>query len=181
MSTPGATVEVRVPALGDFKDVPVIAVLVSVGQAIEENDALVTVESDKATMDVPAPFAGIVREVCVKPGDRVGETSLLVRVERGAVPAAAAAVAAAVATAAVASGVVAATVVVTSTMAAALAVTAAAGALVATLVVTSVGTAVDAGCAAAAPTWAPASWKAWASWMPSPTCGPIILPTPATS
>ena len=95
MSTPGATVEVRVPALGDFKDVPVIAVLVSVGQAIEENDALVTVESDKATMDVPAPFAGIVREVCVKPGDRVGETSLLVRVERGAVPAAAAAVAAA--------------------------------------------------------------------------------------
>jgi dihydrolipoamide dehydrogenase len=79
--------EVRVPALGDFKDVPVIAVLVTVGQTVEENEALVTVESDKATMDVPAPFAGIVRELVVKVGDRVAEGTLLVRIERAAVAA----------------------------------------------------------------------------------------------
>jgi dihydrolipoamide dehydrogenase len=91
VSTPGTAVDVRVPALGDFKDVPVIAVLVTAGQVVEENDALITVESDKATMDVPAPFAGTIRELCVKSGDRVSEGSLLVRMEPGVVPAAAAA------------------------------------------------------------------------------------------
>ena len=80
--------EVRVPPLGDFKDVPVIEVLVTPGQTIAENDALVTLESDKATMDVPAPFAGIVREVRVKVGDRVGDGALLALVS--ADPAAAA-------------------------------------------------------------------------------------------
>ena len=84
MSTTGAAVEVRVPALGDFKDVPVIAVLVAVGQLVDENDALVTVESDKATLDVPAPFTGTIRELCVKAGDRVSEGSLLARVEPSA-------------------------------------------------------------------------------------------------
>ncbi len=74
---PGSLREVRVPALGDFKDVPVIEVLVAVGQTVAENDALVTLESDKATMDVPAPFAGVVREVRVKVGDRVAEGSVL--------------------------------------------------------------------------------------------------------
>ena len=69
--------EVRVPPLGDFKDVPVIAVLIAPGQTVAENDALVTIESDKATMDVPAPFAGIVREVRIKVGDRVGDGALL--------------------------------------------------------------------------------------------------------
>jgi len=69
--------EVRVPALGDFKDVPVIAVLIAPGQTVGENDPLVTLESDKATMDVPAPFAGTVREVLVKVGDRVAEGTLL--------------------------------------------------------------------------------------------------------
>jgi dihydrolipoamide dehydrogenase len=73
--------EVRVPALGDFKDVPVIAVLVQPGDTVAENDALVTLESDKATMDVPAPFGGIVREVLVKVGERIGEGALLMRVE----------------------------------------------------------------------------------------------------
>ncbi len=76
--------EVRVPALGDFKDVPVIEVLVAPGQAVAENDSLVTLESDKATMDVPAPFAGVVREVRVKVGDRVGEGTLLALVAAGA-------------------------------------------------------------------------------------------------
>ena len=69
--------EVRVPPLGDFKDVPVIAVLVAPGQAVSENDPLVTLESDKATMDVPAPFAGTVQQVLVKVGDRIAEGTLL--------------------------------------------------------------------------------------------------------
>jgi dihydrolipoamide dehydrogenase len=76
--------EVRVPALGDYKDVPVVAVLVKPGDAVAENDALVTLESDKATMDVPAPFGGVVREVLVKAGDRIGEGALLARVEADA-------------------------------------------------------------------------------------------------
>jgi dihydrolipoamide dehydrogenase len=77
---PRAGREVRVPALGDFKDVPVIAVLIAPGQAVSENDALVTLESDKATMDVPAPFAGTVQQVLVRVGDRIGEGALLARV-----------------------------------------------------------------------------------------------------
>ncbi len=76
--------EVRVPALGDFKDVPVIAVLVQPGDTVAENDALVTLETDKATMDVPAPFGGVVREVLVKVGERIGEGALLVRVAAAA-------------------------------------------------------------------------------------------------
>ena len=55
-----ATVEVRVPDIGDFTDVPVIEVLVSPGDTVSAEDPLVTLESDKATMDVPAPFAGVV-------------------------------------------------------------------------------------------------------------------------
>lgn len=81
MSASTSAVEVRVPALGDFKDVPVIAVLVSIGQRVEENEALVTLESDKATMDVPTPFAGTVREVAIKVGERVAEGTLLARIE----------------------------------------------------------------------------------------------------
>ena len=85
MSEPGsAGREVRVPALGDFKDVPVIAILVNPGQAVAENDPLVTLESDKATMDVPAPFAGTVEKVMVKVGDRIGEGALLAIVAPGA-------------------------------------------------------------------------------------------------
>ncbi len=84
MTTPGALAEVHVPPLGDFKDVPVIAVLVTVGQAMAENEALVTIETDKATLDVPVPFAGVVRELCVQVGDRVAEGTLLARLERTA-------------------------------------------------------------------------------------------------
>jgi pyruvate dehydrogenase E2 component (dihydrolipoamide acetyltransferase) len=68
-----ATVEVRVPDIGDFKDVPVIEVLVKAGDTVAPEDPLVTLESDKATMDVPSPAAGKVAEVKVKAGDKVSQ------------------------------------------------------------------------------------------------------------
>jgi pyruvate dehydrogenase E2 component (dihydrolipoamide acetyltransferase) len=68
-----AGMEVRVPAIGDFKDVPVIEVHVAEGAAVNADDPLVTLESDKATMDVPAPRQGTVEKLLVKVGDRVGE------------------------------------------------------------------------------------------------------------
>ncbi|MDR2165707.1 MAG: dihydrolipoyl dehydrogenase [Zoogloeaceae bacterium] len=83
-------VEIRVPDIGDFSDVPVIDVFIKPGDAIAMDDALVTLESDKATMDVPATAAGVIREVLVKPGDRVSEGSLLARVETDATSASAA-------------------------------------------------------------------------------------------
>ena len=73
--------EVKVPDIGDFKDVPVIEVFVKPGNAVQAEDSLVTLESDKATMDVPAPVGGTVREVRVKVGDRVSEGSLIVVLE----------------------------------------------------------------------------------------------------
>jgi len=73
------TTEVKVPDIGDFTDVPVIEVHVTKGDVVNEEDPLVTLESDKATMDVPAPVAGAVQEVHVKAGDRVSEgTPILV-------------------------------------------------------------------------------------------------------
>ena len=69
--------EVRVPDIGDFKDIPVIEVLVKPGDVIKPEDSLVTLESDKATMDVPAPVAGTVLEIKVKPGDKVSQGSLI--------------------------------------------------------------------------------------------------------
>ncbi len=84
-----STLEVRVPDIGDFKDVPVIEVLVKPGEHVAAEDSLVTLESDKATMDVPAPAAGIVRELRVKVGDKVAEGSviLLLDAEGSASPA----------------------------------------------------------------------------------------------
>jgi dihydrolipoyl dehydrogenase len=76
--------EVRVPDIGDFDDVPVIEILVSVGDSVEVEDPLVTLESDKATMDVPAPFAGVVSEMSVSVGDRVSEGSLLLTLDGAA-------------------------------------------------------------------------------------------------
>ncbi|MDR2689311.1 MAG: dihydrolipoyl dehydrogenase [Azoarcus sp.] len=73
--------DIEVPDIGDFSDVPVIDILVKPGDAIATDDALVTLESDKATMDVPSTAAGVVKEVCVKPGDRVSRGSLLIRLE----------------------------------------------------------------------------------------------------
>ena len=66
-------VEVKVPDIGDFKDVPVIEIHVKPGDTIKADDPLVTLESDKATMDVPADRDGTVEAVLVKLGDRVGE------------------------------------------------------------------------------------------------------------
>ena len=80
-----ALTEVKVPDIGDFKDVPVIEILVKVGDTIKPEDSLVTLESDKATMDVPSPAAGVVKEIKVKLGDNVGEGAvLLLEAEAGA-------------------------------------------------------------------------------------------------
>ncbi|MBP7488849.1 dihydrolipoyllysine-residue acetyltransferase [Azospira sp. APE16] len=90
-------VEVKVPDIGDFKDVPVIEVFVKVGDTVKQEDALCSLESDKATMDVPSSAAGVVKEVRIKVGDKVSEGSVVVVLEgaTGAVAAVAAAPAAA--------------------------------------------------------------------------------------
>ncbi|HGL5077785.1 TPA: biotin/lipoyl-containing protein, partial [Burkholderia multivorans] len=77
-------IEVKVPDIGDYKDVPVIEVLVKAGDTVEPEQSLVTLESDKATMDVPSPAAGTVKEVKVKVGDAVSEGSLIILLEGGA-------------------------------------------------------------------------------------------------
>jgi pyruvate dehydrogenase E2 component (dihydrolipoamide acetyltransferase) len=78
-----AAVEVKVPDIGDFKDVPVIEVMVKPGDRVKPEDSLVSLESDKATMDVPAPLAGTVKEVKVKVGDKVSEGSLILLLDTG--------------------------------------------------------------------------------------------------
>lgn len=83
-----ALTEVKVPDIGDFKDIPVIDIPVKPGDTVKAEDPLVTLESDKATMDVPAPAAGIVREVKVKVGDKVSEGSIIVLFEAAGAPAA---------------------------------------------------------------------------------------------
>src|SRR5215471_14225086 len=86
-----STIEVKVPDIGDFKDVPVIEIMVKPGDTVKPEDALVTLESDKATMDVPSPAAGTVKEIKVKPGDKVSEGSVILLLETAGAPAAAAA------------------------------------------------------------------------------------------
>ncbi len=76
-------VEVKVPDIGDFSEVPVIDLFVKVGDAIKVDDAICTLESDKATMDVPSPVAGTVKEVLVQVGSKVGEGVPLLKVEAG--------------------------------------------------------------------------------------------------
>ena len=71
----------KVPDIGDFKDVPIIEVFVKAGDTVKAEDPLVTLESDKATMDVPAPSAGVVKEMKVKQGDKVSEGSVLLTLE----------------------------------------------------------------------------------------------------
>ncbi|NMG15356.1 dihydrolipoyl dehydrogenase [Aromatoleum bremense] len=83
-------VEVKVPDIGDFSDVPVIELFVKAGDAIKVDESICTLESDKATMDVPSSAEGVIREVLVKVGDRVGEGAVLLKVETegaGATPA----------------------------------------------------------------------------------------------
>src|SRR5205807_8665552 len=81
--------EVQVPDIGDFKDVPVIQVFVKAGDEVKKEDPLVSLESDKATMDVPSPASGKVKEVKLKVGDRVSKGSailVLETAEAGATP-----------------------------------------------------------------------------------------------
>jgi dihydrolipoamide dehydrogenase len=79
-----AQTEVRVPDIGDFKDVAVIEVLVKPGDTVKVEQSLVTVESDKASMEIPSTHAGVVKELKVKVGDRVAESSVLLTVEAAA-------------------------------------------------------------------------------------------------
>ncbi|WP_281982918.1 dihydrolipoyl dehydrogenase [Azonexus hydrophilus] len=95
-------VEVKVPDIGDFDSVPVIDLFVKVGDTIKVDDAIVTLESDKATMDVPSTVAGTVKEVLVQVGSKVSEGALLIKVEAGAAASAPAPAAAAPAAAPVA-------------------------------------------------------------------------------
>ena len=81
--------EVKVPDIGDFKDVPVIGIEVSPGDTVKAEDPLVTLESDKATMEVPAPAAGTVKEIKLKVGDKVSEGTLVLLLETAAAGAAA--------------------------------------------------------------------------------------------
>jgi len=79
-----STIEVKVPDIGDFTDVPVIEVLVKPGDTVKAEDSLVTLESDKATMDVPAPAAGVIKSLGVKVGDKVSEGHLILTLEEAA-------------------------------------------------------------------------------------------------
>jgi len=74
-------VEVKVPDIGDFKDIPVIEVLVKPGDSVEAEASLLTLESDKATMEVPSPAAGVVKELKVKVGDKVSQGVLVLTLE----------------------------------------------------------------------------------------------------
>ncbi|KVE34961.1 dihydrolipoyllysine-residue acetyltransferase [Burkholderia sp. BDU5] len=80
-SAGGGAVDVKVPDIGDYKDVPVIEIAVKIGDTVEKEQSLVTLESDKATMDVPSPAAGVVKDIKVKVGDAVSEGSLIVVLE----------------------------------------------------------------------------------------------------
>jgi len=84
-----ATQEVKVPDIGDFKDVPVIQVFVKAGDPVKPEDPLISLESDKATMDVPSPAAGTVKELKIKVGDRVSEGRVILVLETVAAGAAA--------------------------------------------------------------------------------------------
>ncbi|GAB4564203.1 MAG: dihydrolipoyllysine-residue acetyltransferase [Rhizobacter sp.] len=78
-----ALVEVKVPDIGDFKDVEIIELLVKPGDTVKVEQSLVTVESDKASMEIPSTHAGVVKELKVKLGDKISEGSLLLVVEAG--------------------------------------------------------------------------------------------------
>jgi pyruvate dehydrogenase E2 component (dihydrolipoamide acetyltransferase) len=83
MTTTASNVEVPVPDIGDFSDIPVIEVLVNVGDKVNADDPVITLESDKATMDVPAPIAGTVTEVRVAVGDHVSKDSVILLIAPG--------------------------------------------------------------------------------------------------
>ncbi len=89
-----STVEVKVPDIGDFKEVEVIELLVKPGDTIKADQSLITVESDKASMEIPSSHGGVIKELKVKLGDKVSEGSLVLLLESGAAAVAAPAVAA---------------------------------------------------------------------------------------
>ena len=82
-------IEVKIPDIGDFKNIPVIEVLVKPGDTVNKEDSLVTLESDKATMDIPAPAAGVVKTMSLKPGDKVSKGTLIQTLEESSAAAAA--------------------------------------------------------------------------------------------
>ena len=82
-------VEIRIPDIGDFEDVEVVELIVSPGERVAAEDSLISIESDKATLEIPSPYAGVVSELCVALGDRVSEGHLIARLERAEDPAAA--------------------------------------------------------------------------------------------
>ena len=73
--------EIRIPDIGDFNDVPVIELLVKLGDTVEKETSLITLETDKATMEIPAPQAGVVKEIKVKIGDKVSEGTVILVLE----------------------------------------------------------------------------------------------------
>ena len=77
------TIEVKVPDIGDFKEVEVIEVLVKPGDRVEKEQSLISLESDKATMEIPAPQAGVVRSLSIRLGDKVSEGSVILQLEPG--------------------------------------------------------------------------------------------------
>ncbi len=83
VSAPSGTAEVRVPDIGDFKDVPVIEIFVKVGDTVKAEDPLISLESDKATMDVPAPLSGTVKELKLGIGDKVSEGTVILSLATG--------------------------------------------------------------------------------------------------
>src|SRR5947199_7173 len=78
-----AVTEIKVPDIGDFKDVPVIEIMVKAGDTVKAEDPLITLESDKATMDVPAPLGGTVQKLAVKVGDKVSEGAVILTLATG--------------------------------------------------------------------------------------------------
>ena len=76
--------EIRVPDIGDFDTVDVVEILVSVGDSVNEEDPLITLESDKASMEVPSPAAGVVEEIKIQTGDKIGQDALILMLETSA-------------------------------------------------------------------------------------------------
>ena len=91
MSNP---VEVKVPDIGDFKNIPIIEILVKPGDSVQPEDPLIALESDKATMEVPSPAAGVVKEIRVKVGDKVSQGTLVLMLDAADAPTATTAAAA---------------------------------------------------------------------------------------
>ena len=81
--------DIKLPDIGDFKDVPIIEIHIKPGQTVAKEDVIMTLESDKATLDVPSPEAGVIGEIKVKVGDKISQGALLATIE-GEAPATAA-------------------------------------------------------------------------------------------